>query len=212
MKVVFAVPLLLASTLSGCVTGKIDYIKPSPVAKQTFNSVVLGRPVDEAWKSSVAKLSTQYFVINNMDRSSGLINLSYSGDPEQFVDCGTITSDVSNARGPRSYRFPASRAKQQYEFAEGGNLFVNDRTMNMEGRINLLLQAETETTTKATVNARYVLTKTIHTRQYGGGQGNFTDSAAFNTGQTGVFSPGSATEVTCVPTGKLEDDILSALQ
>lgn len=203
-------PLCLA--LPGCLLGKLDYVKPSPATDPVQTSLVIPLPLDQAWKSTISKLSARYFVVNNLDPSSGFINLSYSGDPEQFVDCGVITSKVDNAAGLRTYTFPGARARQRYEYVQNG-LFAIDRTLSMEGRINLVLQSEGSSTTRVTINARYVLNKTVSVQQVGWpNQQNFTDSIAFNSGQLGTFAAGTPNELICVPTGKLERDVLSALQ
>ena len=45
----------------------------------------------------VAGIGDSFFVINNLDKESGFINVSYSGDPCMFVDCGRVNSDVTTA-------------------------------------------------------------------------------------------------------------------
>jgi hypothetical protein len=69
------------------------------------------RSKDEVWNELVAGLGAQFFVINNMDKASGFINVSYSGDPEKYVDGGELYFQVENLRGPREYRFPGSKSK-----------------------------------------------------------------------------------------------------
>jgi len=93
--------ILVTITLSGCVSGKVDYMRPSQQSSLS-NSKIINRSRDEVWNSSVPQLGKQFFVINNLDKSSGLINISYSGDPEKYVECGTITSYVRNVRGERT--------------------------------------------------------------------------------------------------------------
>ncbi|MFZ0050306.1 MAG: hypothetical protein WAK96_00895, partial [Desulfobaccales bacterium] len=87
--------------LSGC-AGKLDYAAPSPTSTIN-NSIIVDKSKDEVWKTIVPALGKKFFVINNLDKESGIINVSYKGDPEQYVDCGRITSYVANARGERTY-------------------------------------------------------------------------------------------------------------
>lgn len=170
-------------------------------------------PRDAVWNSAVPKLGKQFFVINNLDKSSGLINLSYSGDPESYVDCGRIISYVSNARGARTYDFPASKADQQYEVMSG-NLFFVHRKMSLDGRINLIFEELSPNETRVTANTKYVLSKTFTVNGVTGGiPQTQTDSISFNSGGTASFptvSDGRATE--CVSTGKLESEILQAIK
>src|SRR5690554_3895515 len=116
-----ALTALTLTVLTGC-AGKLDYHRPTtPVAMQ--NEKVIKKSRDQVWDDAVPALGKQFFVINNLDKSSGLINVSYSGDPERYVDCGRINSYVKNARGERTYDFSASSAAQQYEIMVNGHLF-----------------------------------------------------------------------------------------
>ena len=198
---------------SGCASGKLDYIKPSTHSANT-NTKLIDHPRDMVWNSAVPELGKNFFIINNLDKSSGLINISYSGDPEQYVDCGTITSYVKNARGERSYKFPASSALQTYEVLEGINLFSVQRKMNLEGRINVIFQEITPDKTQVTVNTKYVLTKE-GTAIYlvDGARANFSDTISFGTGSSGSFPiNGQGQSTDCIPTGKLEQSILSLIK
>ena len=89
---------LVVSGLAGC-AGKVDYIRPTTQISLGQNTKLIQKPRDAVWATSVPALSKQFFVINNLDKTSGLINLSYSGDPEKYIDCGRITSFVKNAQG-----------------------------------------------------------------------------------------------------------------
>ncbi|WP_157199347.1 hypothetical protein [Methylomonas koyamae] len=156
----------------------------------------------------------KFFVINNLDKSSGLINISYSGDPEQYVDCGTISSYVKNARGERTYNFPASSSLQTYEMLDGINLFSIQRKMSLEGRINVIFQELTPDKTQVTVNTKYILTKqgtAIHAGD--GARGDFSDTISFGTGNGASFPINNQAQSTeCIPTGNLEKSILSLIK
>lgn len=112
MRIVSIAVVLVA--LAGC-AGKVDYIRPTMQATPGQNVKLIQKPRDAVWAASVPALSKQFFVINNLDKSSGLINLSYSGDPEKYIDCGRITSFVKNAQGERTYDFAGAKAQQSYE-------------------------------------------------------------------------------------------------
>jgi hypothetical protein len=104
----------IAAGASGCVQAKIVYAPPAPVLSRPAPFVVaLDR--QEVWKALIPRLAQTFFVINNIDQSSGFVNVSYSGDPESYVDCGHITAKVQDGAGIRAYNFPGSRAHQWYE-------------------------------------------------------------------------------------------------
>jgi hypothetical protein len=146
---------LLTIGLVAC-AGKVDYIRPSAQTAPGQNTKLIQKPRDVVWATSVPALSKQFFVINNLDKSSGLINLSYSGDPEKYIDCGRITSFVKNAQGERTYDFAGAKAQQNYEIMNAGvGLFFLDRRMSLEGRVNLIFEEVDTNTTRVTANTRY---------------------------------------------------------
>jgi len=202
------VVLLLSVLLFAGCAGKIEYIKPAQTYK-TNNLLTINKPMSEVWKSTIPSLGGSFFVINNLDKESGFINVSYSGNPEKYIDCGVIDSYVKNARGERRYRFPAASAYKEYESLHNGqNLFFHKRKMNLEGRINLIFQELSQSSTLVTVNTKYVVTKDITISNPQGQSRQLNDSVSFNTNGSAMFSQG---ETTCHATGALEREVLKAL-
>jgi hypothetical protein len=206
--------LTLSVFISAC-AGKIDYVRPTAQVTPFSNVKTVDRPREAVWNTSVPELSKQFFVINNLDKSSGLMNISYTGDPERYIDCGRITSYVKNVRGERTYDFAGAKAQQTFEILNPSiGLFVIDRRMNLEGRVNLVFEEVGPNATRVTANTRYVATRAQVGRN---AANNFpqtsTDSISFNSGGGASFPPnaqGNSTE--CVSTGALEREILSAIK
>ena len=204
--------LLAIVCISGC-AGKFDYIRPNIATTPSANFKIIDKPREVVWNASVPELGKQFFVINNLDKSSGLINLSYSGDPEKFIDCGHITSYVKNLQGERTYDFPAAKADENYELMEG-NLYFIHRKMSVEGRVNLVFEELSPNQTKVTANTRYVVQRNV--TESAAGQNvswPFSDTISFNTGGSSSFptdDKGQATE--CAPNGELEREVLSAVK
>jgi len=201
----------------GCAGGQMGYKPPSQYAQTNIKTI--DKPIDEVWKTAVPNLGKQFFVINNIDKSSGLINVSYNGSPEKYIDCGQISSHVQNLRGTRDYNFSGSKEYQEYEVMTdgvGGELWFVKRKMSLEGRINLIFEATTKNQTRITANTRYVVTKDIQQFSPGrsaagmnGSTVNFHDSISFNSGNGATFSGNTPTE--CKATGVLEKEILELI-
>lgn len=204
--------LLAVVFVSGC-AGKLDYVRPNISDAPSTNYKVIDKPREAVWNASVPELGKQFFVINNLDKSSGLINISYSGDPEKYIDCGRITSYVKNLAGERTYDFPGAKAQQSYEVMNGNGLFMVERKMSVEGRVNLVFEEVSPNQTKVTANTRYVVQRQQTVR----GSNNFSRSASesisFNSGRSSAF-PANADGRTseCMANGALEDEILSAIK
>lgn len=203
------IPLLAVVALVGC-AGKLDYVRPS-APPRLENSIVIDKPRDVVWNAMIPALGKQFFVINNLDKSSGLINISYSGNPELYVDCGRVTSYVKNARGERTYDFAGASASQQYEIMNNAGLFMISRRLTLEGRMNLIFEEAGPERTRITANTRYVLNREMQVQS---ASGTFPqtqrDSISFNSGQPASFPAardGRALE--CQPTGRFESEVLS---
>jgi hypothetical protein len=175
-------------------------------------------PFDEVWQRLVSNLSKSFFVINNIEKESNLLNLSFSAnDPETYVDCGRTTRIYEG----QTYSYEVA-ADSFYKTARqaGTNAFwvlsVN-RDTDLEGRINVYVASEGDGTT-VSVNAKYILSVTTSgTGEAIAGalrisQGHQpipseTSTVAFTTGTAGTEG-----ELVCRCTGVLESMILDMVE
>jgi hypothetical protein len=200
--------------LAAC-AGQVDYVRPSTTPSPGQNVKIIAKGRDAVWAASVPALGKQFFMINNLDKASGLLNISYTGDPERYIDCGRITSFVKNAQGERTYDFAGAKAQQNYEIMNPGvGLFFLDRRMSLEGRVNLIFEEVGPATTQVTANTRYVVVRTQTARSAAGGMpSNSSETISFNSGGGASFPAnpqGQSAE--CASRGTLEAEILSAVQ
>lgn len=185
----------------GCST--ISY---SPPEARSVKENIVTLPVarDPFWKDFVSQLSGEFFVINNLDKETGLINVSYSGDPERFVDCGRVR--ISDER-----EFPASRGAQTYRQWSALKEYRIDRQMQLDGRMNIIVQELDSRNTQLTVNTRYIVNRRMTATDSSGRlTSNTNDAASFNYGQDGMFTTlGESSPLVCRSTGALERQIIS---
>lgn len=208
MKRIAVLFLLGVVLISGCATVdcKEEYIEPASVLFKK-NSVIINKPKAEVWKQLIPGLGSTFFVINNIDKESGLINISYKGDPERLLDCGDIKKEFKNIRGTQKFDFPAAKDFQRYLTVRNGYTFNVERKMDLEGRMNIIVQELTPQSTKVTVNAKYVVTKDVKFYFAGRLEGRDLDTINFNSGQQGCFEAGT----TCQSNGVFEQEVLSVL-
>ena len=196
--------ITLSISLTAC-AGRVDYVPPS-VTNRPSASRVIDNSRDAVWAKLVPALSKQYFVINTIDKQSGLINISYSGNPELYIDCGQVTSYVKNARGERTYSFPGAVAQQTYEIINNGQLVFINRKLELEGRVNVVVEEIGPRQTRITASTRYVVTKRLDLSNPQGQSATRNDTISFNSGGDSTF-PGAAPATTCRANGKLESEI-----
>jgi hypothetical protein len=191
--------------LAGC-AGDFVYIRPVDVAGPE-PSVTIGKSKAEVWQQIVPMLEDRPFVIDALDKDAGVIILSYTGDPEGYVDCGHVTSYVKNLRGERTYQFPAATASTEYEVMQWNGLRVITREMSLEGRINVTVTETEAGQTQVSARARYSVTRNLTMRDARGHSDAASQVIHFTSGQDGAF-PGTGI---CRATGLLEAEVLSAL-
>ena len=209
--------LLVGAVLMGCASSSQNYRPPKHYLAD--NEIVVPLVRDAVWDLIIPALAQRFYVINNIDRTSGFLNVSYSGDPGRFIDCGVISGEVTDAAGNKeTYQFPAAQESASYKttFVFGQGIYAEprvvnvSRTMELEGRINLVLTESLPKATSIRVNIRYVVTKT---NRYRGTTVAYRDShsetLSFSSGEVASFPEA---DTRCVATGELERDILGSIQ
>lgn len=206
---------IMAIGLTGC-AGRLAYTPPA-VQPPSMDSKTVLRPYDQVWKDSADTLARGPWVIDTLDRNTGVMVLRFSGNPEKYLDCGTVDGSVSNLRPgaqiTRAYQFPAASANQTYEQPVDGNIYDVTRTMGLAGTINVRLRQEGKKATRAAVNAQYDVTRTasISNTPTGRVYAPIKDSVSFASHSQGTLpGPGRATQ--CVATGELEREVLAAIR
>ena len=152
---------------SGCATST-NYTPPGRVA--VTNAIKVDRPFDTVWDQLVRELSSDFFVINNIDKNSRIINISFtSNKPSDYVDCGRTahTSSGIFTGGPTQY--DTADSSSYYTNDAIGNAYTVRRTTRLEGRTNIYVAPEGQGTS-VIVNTKYVLGMNTVVTAYDGRQ------------------------------------------
>ena len=215
---------------AACVTpgsSSIDYTKPQ--TRPIENRALVDDAFPVVWDRYVRRLSEGFFVINNIEKASRIINVSLSSsDASGYVDCG---------RTERSFAFRGQSEVYRYEVADPstykiasswgpGNLPVvatMHRRPSLDGRVNVFLAPAGDGASEVVVNVRYVVTlsssgQAIGMDAYGTVVSREPVSdpdppkITFNTGKPGTYvgtdRDGKPIELMCVSTGRLERELL----
>lgn len=200
----YGIILIIVLQLTGCVPHSKNY-QPPTKKDVIVNYTTIAEKKDVVWKKLINNISSNFFVINNMDKESGFINVSYSGSPKEYVDGGRLTYNVSNLRGSRNYSFEASSPNQTFETVINNDLCVLNRQLDLEGRININLIEIDSCATKVTVNVKYVLNLNMTGRNVlGQTLLPYSETISFETQNYGITTGGTK----FYPNGELEKKIL----
>jgi len=108
------------------------------------NEAVVRLPFSDTWDLLIGQLAKSFFVINNVEKVSRIINVSFSTDkPEEYIDCGTTERTFQYANESQTHTDPvagSSSFKVAGKWGEYDHLpligYV-DRKTSLEGRINV---------------------------------------------------------------------------
>jgi len=223
--------LLLVIFVSGCATQGIntsEYTPPQSI--KVNNEIELQTPQPQVWDILVKELSKSFYVINNIDKESRIINVSFSSNsPAEYLDCGKTYRTYVQGDKKEVYHYDTANSSQ-FKFAtslqqhKSFAYYINARRETMlDGRSNIYVapSEKEKNNTVVTVNTRYILnfkmkgdgiTENIH--------GNIVSSQRLpeetftimlNTNQRGQHELKEGT-IYCYSKGKLEKDILDMVR
>ena len=196
--------LASALTLAACAKSTVNWKEPFSKELPATEATVQA-PFDDVWDRLVKNLAQDFFVINNIEKQSRIINVSFSASrPSEYVDCGFTRRTFENARGKANYNYNTADSAQ-YTAMEGARLFNYTRSTSLSGRSNVYVEPTGEGT-KVSVNTKYVLTLTLSALDASNRPaGSRTDSIDFTTRQRSTANA----QFYCVSKGNLEERILN---
>ena len=228
--------LLLVGTLHviGCATpGSTTHTYARGNSYDVKNEKFINASPEAVWDTFVRELSKSYFMINNIDKESRIINVSFSSDnAAEYVDCGKgetkVTKSMLNKRGLDFYSFNICEKNQLViedgALNQGGIMapIICDvfRNPSLEGRMNIYVAPENGGTL-VTVNCRYIVTVSItNDCEYYAPAGNLVQTNRKKDSYTCSLDskrPSSCEtlkreSIFCSSTGKLEQEILSLVK
>jgi hypothetical protein len=197
---------IVAIGMAGCATSTANYTPPNE--RNVTNTKLVNKPFDVVWDSLVKELSGDFFVINNIDKNSRLINISFSSQrPSEFVDCGTTARKFTNARGDQNYTYKTADSSNFVSTNKQGHAFTVRRNSRLEGRTNIYVAPE-NSGTNITVNTKYVISVAMTATAIDGRPAG-TENFIFDPSTKQSFSNA---DLTCVALGTIEERILRAAQ
>ena len=194
--------LIMSIIFFGCISSKSIY-KP-PLRDNSINnySKIFNKTFDETWDALINYSASTFFGIDNFEKQSGLLTLSFgASNPQDYITGGHWKTDV--VYGVNELHFEGDYVEYLAKYMNG----------NLVGKMNIVVKKVDDNHTKVTVNARYVFTT-----DYVDANGrHFGDTWSFNTGGCSEIavsnaSKGTQPTRTICPTYKAENAILSALE
>lgn len=199
------------SFLGGCAaTTTENYLPPTEHAVE--NSIEIKEPFDTVWDRLIRNLSEDFFVINNVEKASRIINVSFSSQqPEQYIDCGTSMRSFNNIRGKQDYNYTTASSATYTTVDNRGLAFNVFRSTRLDGRANVYVAPSSEKTTTVNVNVKYVFgVKYNFTNLAGQAAGVQESSIDLTTKEAGTGASGNPAgiRVRCQAIGSLERKVL----
>lgn len=218
--------------MAGCaVAGTSSFSRVPASPTQVQNEVLIDKPFEETWDQLVKGLAKSFYVINNIEKASRIINVSFSTEsPEQFIDCGKSKCTYERGNDRQEYVYDIA-SSSSYRIADKAGAYGQfpvthhlNRATSLEGRVNIYMAPKGDKTV-VSVNSRYIFTvrvsgNSVVENAYGTPVNylpipSSSRNLSFNTNQqvsVDLGSPQAPDYVTCYSTGKLEGDILNLVR
>jgi|GEM_PF-3558256 len=202
--------------LAGCAS-QSQYIQPdtskkknsTPTVNTESGGFVVEKPVATVWQRLIAGGPKIGFIIDNSNSTGRSLQLHYTGDPKDYIDCGRVVATVKTAKGERTYDFPAAKPYQQYQLQQNGKLFLVDRRMNLDVRAQVDLEAPSQFRTRISMDVQFTAIRDQTVQGGGSKPFGITDQISFSSAGSATF-PNAATK--CRATGKFEQDVLALIK
>jgi hypothetical protein len=172
-----------------CVTQQGSY-NPPDLTKEGKYSETINKNFDDTWTAVVDFVSTSSFSIDNFEKDSGLITLSFgASNPGLYIDCGSYSSSGA-------INFDGSYVDYANTSGLGSSL---------SGKMNISIRSMSSGSTNVRVNARYIWLNGINTP--------LTTTFNFDTGGSATAfinnpTPGTIPTRTCLPTYYAESSVI----
>ena len=200
--------LVMTILLSSCAVEKEKltenvgkYVPPNIEDNNFKNSIITNKNFDETWTSVIDFVNDSFFKIENLEKDSGLLTLSFgSKEAEKFIDCGDFEYTLF---------FTGEEFKGSYiDYVKSGLLAV------LEAKMNINIQKIDNESTKISINTNYTFS-TQHALGYYDPKLNQTYSFVSGGYQKiNVINPisGSIPTRTCKSTNFAENAIFNAIK
>jgi len=188
--------------LSSCVSVKATYTPPLQEESHNKYSKIINKTYDEVWDALINYSASTFFGIENFEKESGLLTLSFgASSPQDYITGGYWKTDI--VYGVNELHFEG-------DYVEYISLYQNG---SLSGKMNIVVKKINDNSTQVIVNARYVFSSNVIDVN---GR-NHSDTWSFNTGGCKEVvitnaTVGTPPTRTICPTYKAENAILSALE
>ncbi len=200
--------IMSALVLSSCASHSLNYNPPTE--REATTSKVVNKPFKSVWEQLVEGLAQKNYVIDSVNKDSGLIVASKKlNPPSAYADCGKWDGHFKNMRADEKYNFYGADSAN-YMIKNGDVYVAINRTSNLGSKSNIFVKKVDEKKTSVSVNSQYNLKFDISSSAYVYPQGQVYGRDNLNmdwtTGEKGRFGGNNKTE--CVSNFSLEDGIL----
>tara|TARA_Y100000992_G_scaffold271445_1_gene212372 strand:- start:265 stop:885 length:621 start_codon:yes stop_codon:yes gene_type:complete len=189
--------------LTSCATPVVDdIVYEEPIQSDYTKSVTFNESFDDVWDGVIDYATESFFAISSYEKDSGLMTLSFTSTPENYVDCGKW---IVNGTVNDYVQFMRLRP---------------GTSVTLNGIMNLRVVERSEGKTTLTSNARYILNITnsgfSYDLNYNRVPYSYSDTWTFDSRsieRLAISNPAAGTIPfrTCGPTGVAEQAILNGV-
>jgi len=205
----FSVIIVFITLFIASASASAVYTPPAQNNSEKQFSKIINKPYDEVWDNLINYAASTYFGIENFEKESGLLTLSFgASNPEEYITGGYLKVDIKNINESRHF---------EGDFVKYHALY---NSVSLIGKMQIVVKKKNEIATQVIVNAKYVFTINQKILTNSGSNLYYAyvpETWSFNSGNCGETimafpEDGTAPNRIICPTYKAENAILNALK
>jgi len=210
--------IVLGLIIIGC--SSVRYNSPTITPMGSERKIIIDKNKDKVWDTLLSGLADRFFSINNIEKDSGFINVSFfSNDSCDYVDCGGYKTRSGNTNINLNNNIGKESASERIipicdcdinkygNFSSGIWQFKSCST-KIEGRINILVQEVSSEKTSLFIDIRFL----VH---HSSNLWNAWDGSNMYNRYDVTFESDTSGEdngIVCTSTGNLEKEVMAIIK
>ena len=138
-------PLILVASVAGCsdpIT-RVTVVEPERHSIPSFNYLIFRQSEDKTWERLLEQFLQSDFRIDSVDSGAHFLNVSVSGRPEEYIDCGKKTIETL-AGGDSEKKIQINNTTEHYQYRKWRRNHLDTYTVDnaFTGKANLFVTGD----------------------------------------------------------------------
>lgn len=213
MKKMFFMLIALYGLCASACADKVNVDIAPPQTYDFQDSKIYNYSYDRVWDAVVKAVGSSYFVLENIEKDSGILSLSFSSQqPKNYIDCGHIREygTIQMEKYELEYDGADSSVLRRVANPQGIPCTAH-RALSLSGKSNILVSKISKNKTQVMIRTRYIAELLYTVNIYGHLPEVIKNTIVFTGKEVGNVG-GNKNNMQCRSKGILESSIFESIE